>query len=77
MYGPSSAPGMRTSNVSVFSYFVKRKKYEPHKVWVPGEEKEEECVEAVANALVAGGGNSDSAAMGGGVGTMSAMAQVR
>lgn len=38
MYGPASAPGMRTRNVSIFKYLF-RKKGKPHNpadIWQPG-----------------------------------------
>lgn len=41
MYGPASAPGMRTRNVSIFKYLF-RKKGKPHNpadIWQPGKAK--------------------------------------
>eukprot|EP00291_Cryptomonas_curvata_P002418 CAMPEP_0172179358 /NCGR_PEP_ID=MMETSP1050-20130122/16574_1 /TAXON_ID=233186 /ORGANISM="Cryptomonas curvata, Strain CCAP979/52" /LENGTH=122 /DNA_ID=CAMNT_0012852233 /DNA_START=69 /DNA_END=433 /DNA_ORIENTATION=+ len=42
MYGPSSAPGMRTRKVSIFKFFTKKPKNEKKNLWVPGELEEDE-----------------------------------
>lgn len=43
MYGPASAPGMRTRHVSIFKYLFRKKGIpnNPADIWQPGEERRE------------------------------------
>lgn len=70
MYGPSHAPGMRQSKLTIWKYFVKKPKNEPHKLWVPNEEEDLD-VESL-NSSLASDRSSPAAA---GVSVMSALAQ--
>ena len=65
---------MRQQNISIWKYFIKKPKYEPHKLWVPNEEEEDlgrlgAAAKATQAASLADGS-------GAGVSVVAAMAQV-
>jgi len=73
MYGPSHAPGMRQSNLTIWKYFVKKPKSEPGKLWVPNEEEDELDMDSLNSS----GFSSDmqSSPAGAGVSVMAALGQ--
>jgi hypothetical protein len=73
MYGPSHAPGMRQSNLTIWKYFVKKPKSEPGKLWVPNEEDDELDMDSLNSS----GFSSDmqSSPAGAGVSVMAALGQ--
>ncbi len=65
---------MRQQNISIWKYFIKKPKYEPHKLWVPNEEEED--LGRLGAAAKAAQAASLSDVSGAGVSVMAAMAQV-